>query len=169
MEEFHGDLYSLEVTVGVEFASLAEDDEGPSAVVVNGYPVPADVRVTPLRQRLHGVPDAVLTVDRRWYRGAGEATQVALFDHHLCRLKLARDAKGAVRSDDLGRPKLEKVLCDWSLCGFEAVLRRHGQAALEAQLFRRAVEDYDLLPFARDPDDAPVTAGADGRPSVARA
>jgi hypothetical protein len=25
------------------------------------------------------------------------------------------------------------------------------------------------LPFARDPDDAPVTAGADGRPSVARA
>lgn len=157
MERFHGDLSIVEVTVGLEWAWPREgDDSGDAVLLWHKYPVAVVPRVTPHRQRIHGVPDVVLTFDGRHWRGLDAAQRLALMDHGLSYFEPLRDDQGAFKSDDGGRPKVGLRLYDWAVAGFGDVLRRHGRNSLEYQVFSRDVRVHGQVWFSFM-DDADMT------------
>jgi len=94
------------------------------------------------RQRGQGIADAVITLDEAAWRQASEAERMALIDHELVHLTIAKDKDGLAKSDDLGRPKLKMRLHDVQVGWFLDVARRHGNAAPEVQAIRAARETY---------------------------
>lgn len=149
---YHGPLKEAEVTVGVLCAWPGPDDEHP--VKLHGYPCLATIRVTPYRQRVHGIEDAVITLDGPAWAQKTEAEQLAILDHELQHLELVRDRDGILKADDQGRPKLKLRLHDWQLGGFEVIAQRHGQAAAEVQAFRAERDQYYQSVFAWSDDMA---------------
>jgi len=71
--------------------------------------------------------------------------QVAILDHELCHLELQTDYSGTKR-DDLGRPRLKMVHHDHQYGWFDAVVRRHGKASIEAEQVTAFIDnDYQQL------------------------
>lgn len=153
MRRFHGPLVDHEVTVGLLVAWPAEGGDG-VAVKLHGYPCAAVVKITPYRQRVQGIEDVVITLDGALWAEMSDAERTALLDHELYHLDLARDKDGQVKADDAGRPKLKMRLHDWQLGGFEAIGRRHRDAALEVQAFKEAQKTYSQALFAWGDDMA---------------
>lgn len=149
---YHAELAENGVTVGVLVAHPGDDGEPP--VKLHGYPCAAVIKITPYKQRVQGIEDAVITLSGPHWRGLDEAGRVALLDHELEHLELSRDREGNVRSDDQGRPKLKLRLHDWQLGGFESIAKRHGPAAPEVTAYRAAHERYYQCLFAWSDDMA---------------
>ena len=159
---FHAPLVEAGVTVGLLAAWPNEGED--CAVKLHGYPCAAVVKVTPYRQRVQGIEDAVITVDGELWQVMKEAERVALLDHELQHLEVALDRDGRLKRDDWGRPKLKVRLHDWELGGFADVAVRHGAAAQEVRGFRDAHTRYHQAIFSWS-DDA---AAPDGFSPTAR-
>lgn len=168
MARWHQDLHDAEVRVGV---LMARNPDGP-AVKAGGYPALAMVKVVPLKDRVRKSIDAEITIDAHEWGKLTPAQQLAVFDHELAHLRLAkpmgRDDDDNIRfgRDDLGRPKLKLVPADWNVGdGFAEIVLRHGHAAAEwrnvnathtravalidqylAETGRRIVRDYAAEP-----------------------
>lgn len=168
MREWHPALHTLGVRVQIIMA--ASDTDAP-AVKHGGYAALATVRIVSLKDRLTKQYDAEMLVSRLDFEQLTEGGKLALFDHELSHIdtvkKEVKQRKGykgpkryTVPLDDLGRPKLKLRLGDWSAGdGFAAVVRRHGDAAVEFENLRRA---YDLAERAKRGEWAPEpTAGDD--------
>ncbi len=151
IHRFHGDLEEAEVFVGLLYAHPPEgseaDDDTP-VLKLHGYACAALVRITPYRQRVQGMPDAVIEIDKGRWDKLDEAGQLALLDHELQHLELVRDDEGNIRADDCGRPKLKMRLHDVQLGVFDAIIRRHGKASLDAQMVAETAERYRQTVFA---------------------
>lgn len=159
LRAWHAPLFDAGVRVGV---LMAASDTG-HAVVANGYPALATVRVVSLKDRVHKGTDAELVLDRRAYDELTPAQQDALLDHEMSHLELKKHRYVAVKDandeptgetelvcerDDLGRPKLRTVKGDWAAGdGFRHVCRRHGRAAIE---FRNLADCHALARRAAD-------------------
>jgi hypothetical protein len=141
MERSHQELFEAAVQVGVLMAS---NPDGP-AVKHGGYAAFATIKIVGLKDRVSKQYDAELLIDEsEWNRFRAEH-QTALIDHELSHLTLAKlspkELKQAMREDpkapwwkldDLGRPKLKTVPGTWNAGdGFEDVVRRHGDFAIE--------------------------------------
>lgn len=149
ISKHHPDLYQLGVNVGVLFAE--SDKPGVRAVKLHGYPCLAIVRKTGVRQRLLGGPDAEIVLDYAHWQQAKAAERAALIDHELYHLVVLRDKKsGATAMDDAKRPKLKLANHDWEIGGFEAIVKRHGEAAPEYQQAKALREQYGQLLFDFD-------------------
>lgn len=158
MAEYHADLDNAGVTVGLlaQWPSEGEtdaDDPGGSCLKLHGYPCAAVVKITPYRQRVQGVADAVITLDGGTWKGLARAEKVALIDHELTHLELARDEDGHVKTDDAGRPKLKMRLHDVQAGWFVDIARRHGAASFEVKQARETYEAYRQQFFEFDDDD----------------
>lgn len=175
IEEYHPHLREHGVTVGLLAAwPRAGGDDAP--LKLHGYPCLAVVKVTPYRQRVQGIQDAVITLDGPAWERATEAERIALLDHELTHLELIRDDDGAVKTDDALRPRLKCRLHDWNLGGFEVIARRHGDAAPEVVAWKEAHTAYSQAVFAWADDNAPadplpstVTIEAKHFPAIAEA
>lgn len=143
-QQYHPEL----VEAGVTFAVLmAENEDGP-AVKVHGWPCAAKVKVNNLEQRTQGMADATITIDSEQWTLYSSAQCEALLDHELEHLVLAKDKDGAVKRDDLNRPKLRCRPHDYELAGFVSVAKRHGREAVEvaeAKKFRERFGQYLLF------------------------
>ena len=110
----HKRLTDHQVTVDVLMAESTKD--GKSALSLHGYPAKAIARITPYRQRVQGMADAVIEVDAVAWDRLTYAEQVALFSHELAHLELCFTKKhNQLKTDALGRPKLELKAHDWQL------------------------------------------------------
>lgn len=170
MARFHGPLERFGVTVGL-LAAWPNEGEG-NTLKLHGYPCAAVVKVTPYRQRVQGIEDAVITLDGPTWNTLSEPERTALLDHELQHLEVSLDNEGNPRSDDHGRPKLKVRLHDWQLGGFDAIAARHKAAALEVQAFRQARDRHYQSVFAwgddsagssHNPDESTVTLSAGGK------
>ncbi len=151
---YHDDLVAAEVTVG---CLLAEpDDDGESTLKLHGYPCAAVVKITGYEQRVKGLDDACITIDWLTWKGLTEDERVALIDHELHHLEVAKDKKGNIKSDKNGRPKLKMRLHEWQLGGFAVISGRHGKAALEVQAFHAVSRAYHQQLFRWTDDSAPA-------------
>jgi hypothetical protein len=159
IDRWHPELAAAEVTIGVEFAWPSE--RGDHALKLHGYPAAAVVAITPYRQRVRGVEDAVITIDGPAWKDFSDAEKLALVDHEAVHLELVRDEDGYVKSDDHGRPKLKMRLHDWNLSGFRVIAERHGPAALESQMFRDAHRKFYQAVFSWSDDQAPQDEAPD--------
>ena len=146
IKKSHPDLLRLGATIaGVFVVKVDKDDTPEVGLKRNGLPAAAKIQITPLADRARGMDDAKLTICAHAWERLSENQRAALIDHELQHLELkpTEDENGAiVETDDLGRPRLRLRPHDWELAGFEAVVERHGENALEAIQIERFKADY---------------------------
>lgn len=140
---YHRDL--SEVTFSVLMAAAKRDEKtgekkGPALTRTGGWPALAKVRIVSLRDRVSGGADAQILLDGDQWDSNSPDRQDAILDHELTHVELQRDDDGFVKSDDCGRPKLRIRLHDWELGGFDSIVERYGQDAVEAEAARRLSE-----------------------------
>lgn len=133
--DFHPDLKKHEVIVGV---LIAANPEGP-AVKHAGYAAAAKIKVVPLKDRLTKGYDAELVIDHDHWKDSRREHKIALLDHELSHIEVARTRVGGVKLDDLGRPKLKLLPGDIVQSdGFREVIKRHGEYAPEVITLKKA-------------------------------
>lgn len=146
MEQYHGGLHDAEVTVDCLFAYAATDKNGDPtgpALKKNNYPCVALIKVTNHKDRVKGAADVELCIDGLHWEELSYEERAALIDHELEHLEYDGDR------DDGDRPKLKIRPHDREIGWFDAVVRRHGRAALECQalgVLNEATRQMDL-PF----------------------
>lgn len=136
IDRHHWVLRELGVTVDVLMAHNAL-----GAVKCHGYPAAAAISITPTKQRALGCGDALMIIDEGKWEGLGAKECAALVDHELQHLCPQTDDIGNVKYDCLRRPKLELRLHDWQLGGFEAIVQRHREHALEVRAIRACLDE----------------------------
>lgn len=144
--QHHDELLAEKVTLQAAF-TVDIDDEGDESPCLkhHGYPALAKVQITAYVDRVRGIPDAKLTIDRCEWNLMSKSRKEALIDHELTHLTIARDKEGVAKRDDLGRPKLKMRIHDWELTGFASVVERHGEASVESAQIVRFQEAYGQL------------------------
>lgn len=122
------------------------DPTGQPALKLGGYPCAAIIKINPLKQRVLGLGDALITIDEYIWNDLTDEERMALLDHELEHLEVKRVGGGVLwydpfakmvlgiaSTDDAGRPRLSSRLHDWELGGFKTIARRWGENALEVQ------------------------------------
>jgi hypothetical protein len=159
LSEHYPDLAQANVSVGCLQANAKVKKNGMKAgpaLKHHGWPAAAIIAINPEKKRVEGLPDATITIDGDRWPTWDAQQQVALIDHELFHLTLARDKYGEVREDSLGRPKLKMRPHDWETSGFKAIAERHGEASFEVKEARWLKDRYgQLLWDFGDPDHEP--------------
>lgn len=137
---WHQMFKTADVKIGIIMCASDKDDV--PALKHSGYPALATIKVVPLKDRISKNYDAELMIDANFWETATEERRLALVDHELCHLRLKEPKAGQanvkevgdlqILYDDIGRPVLKLVGGDWNVGdGFEEVVRRHGEVAIE--------------------------------------
>lgn len=154
---WHQMFDTAEVKFGVIMCA-SDKDETP-ALKHGGYPALATIKVVPLKDRISKNYDAEIMIDAGFWETTTEERRLALIDHELCHLRLKEPKAGqanvkevgdlSILFDDIGRPVLKLVGGDWNVGdGFEEVVRRHGNVAIEVSSVK-AIGDR-LKPLIKD-------------------
>lgn len=148
MGKWHPDLVNAQVSVSFIFA---KNTEAP-AIMANGYPAFAQVKINGLKERVEGLRDARILIDEDQWEEASDETKAAVLDHELQHLEPQRDQRGDWKRDDAGRPKLRLRKHDFQLGGFLIISKRHGLDAVEVQAVRAIQTKWEQmeLPFANE-------------------
>lgn len=157
-EEYHD--YLAGVQIGALFIFDSEDSSEP-VLKHGGYPAWAYVRITPLRDRAAGMPDAMIVVDRACWMTLGPAAGDALMDHELTHLERVVDKEsGEGICDVLGRPKLKIRKHDHQMGWFDEVAQRHGEHSPEVHQAKALIAQTGQLyfDFGRSPPLQPSPA-----------
>lgn len=159
MQKYHPDLVEADVTIAYLFA---DNPDGP-ALKVGGYVAAATVKINSYANRVEGMSDATIKISKSWWDEHSEEEQLALIDHELFHLAIKRDEAGGVVTDDINRPKLKMRLHDWSIGGFDAIVKRHGFNAEECKsiLGVRGKWIQDGFDFGEQPGDDRFVGDAD--------
>lgn len=164
-EQCHQRLRDVHVTYDILLAYADPDAKKPAPPVsFGGYPAAATVRINGLKQRAQGLADVLLTIDGDAWGDLRSEEKRALLDHELAHLVVA--TKGMeVAYDDLGRVRLKIRKHDWQIGGFDEIVSRHREHALELQACQGAIRcravRQALLPFMAD--DAEDESDDDGQ------
>ena len=144
VHKHHPDLEEAKVTIQVLLAhKFDKDGDAEPAMKTRGQVVLAKISITNLQDRVRGIPDAKLIIDRTFgWDELSQSRRAALIDHELTHLNLTLDQDGIIKRDDRNRPKLHIRHHDWELTGFAEVCERHGEAAVEVAQMIRWQEDY---------------------------
>lgn len=133
--DFHPELMKHDVIVGV---LIAANPDGP-AVKHAGYAAAAKIKIVPLKDRLTKGYDAEMLIDNDHWKDCRKEHKIALLDHELSHIEVARTRGGGVKLDDLGRPKLKLLPGDIVQSdGFRDVVKRHGEYAPEVITLKKA-------------------------------
>jgi hypothetical protein len=101
------------------------------AISSRGCEAAACIRLTSLEERVAGRADAVMWIDGDRYQRWSAETLIAIIDHELQHIELAKNAKDEPQIDDHGRPKLKLRHHDHDFGWFDAIAERHGDYAVE--------------------------------------
>lgn len=113
-----------------------------------GYPAAAVIKITKLADRVMGIADAVVTVDRSFWLTLTPGQRDALIDHELTHLEPVYDEEtGTQVFDSHERPKLEMRRHDRQFGWFDDVARRHGEQSIEIRQARMLLTETDQLYF----------------------
>ena len=136
VSQWHSELLEVEVTFLVQMVHASRDKDGEPtgpAIKWGGSGAAAIVRITPLKDRQAGLADVRLLLDGDTWDSRSEAEQLAILDHECEHIEVCRDKEGAILADDIGRPKLRLRPHDWLMGGFDEVMQRHRENALETK------------------------------------
>ncbi len=153
----HQRLANHGVRIGLRMAFAAEDKDGNpkgAALMHHGYPALALVRIVSHKDRVAGLPDAIIDVDGDRWPEQSDEEKIATLDHELTHLVPILARGGAVKLDDCHRPRLKMRKHDWQLGGFAEVVERHGVNAIEAQEFEKVSRKFRQMELFADADAA---------------
>lgn len=171
IDSYHGDRLQG-VRVGMLMALAPVDEETGEikapALKHHGWPCLALARIVPTKDRVAGLPDAMIYVDGDAWKGMTKAERLALIDHELTHFDFP-----AKRGEDChGRPKLKLRPHDHEFGWFDEVAERHRLASQEvrqAQRFATTCGQLYLLGHEDDADAEPVQMEIASRPIEAKA
>jgi len=144
IKQYYPDLEAADVSLCLLFAVNGESP----ALMQNGYPALAMVRLNNLRDRIAGLKDATILIDQSNWVEWSDEERLAVLDHELYHLEVKRTKYGQIEHDDANRPKLKLRKHDFQIGGFHGVVRRHGATAFEAQAVARLVTSWRQNEFA---------------------
>lgn len=152
MKDYHPELASAGVTVGLLMASVHDkDDELIPAVKLHGYQCAATIKRISLKDRAAGKCDAEMTICAATWKDLPDAKKRALIDHELEHLELKMTKENTVGRDDLGRPKLVMKLHDHQIGIFKGNIERHAKNSLDYHLAKDFTNDIgQMLLWAED-------------------
>lgn len=155
IEEHHPDLASVDIRVGVVmvYPALNKDGEPTGhAVSLSGAACAAKIRKVPAKDRVHTPFDVRIEIDADRWSDLPKASRRALIDHELEHVVVRKDDAGTPITDDDLRPKLRLKPDDWVLTGFQCVVDRHGDSALEAMALHTLwdMHGQGLFSWAKD-------------------
>lgn len=145
MEKYHGPLHENGVKVDILLAKGPTDEDGENigpAVKHHGRTCYAKVRIIGLKDRAAGRGDAEIILDGDHCDTWSQEQAEAILDHELTHLELQTFEDGALKRDDLDRPKLRIRPHDREFGWFDSVARRHGQHAVEVQQAQEMLGDH---------------------------
>jgi hypothetical protein len=151
-DQHHEELAEAGVRVGCLFAYAPKDEntgepKGP-ALKLHGWPCAAIVKIVAHKDRVAGMPDAMICVDgKAWEEDWNENRQRAVLDHELTHIEVCRDEDGAVKLDDCHRPKLKMRPDDWNINGFQEIAQRYKEDSIEVGAARAMADKYGQLLF----------------------
>ena len=142
MEHHHPGLHDAEVKVDVLLAHAGRDENGDPvgpAVKCGGYQCAATIRITSPKERALGRGDALMVLDGDRFEEWSAEELAAVVDHELSHLEFTE------KRDDLDRPKLRMVRHDHQFGWFDAVAKRHGDAAFEVKQAKQLLADRNMV------------------------
>ena len=153
MEDYHSDLVEAGVRVGARFAFAAVDcktgEAKGAALKKFGVACAAQVRVVSQKDRVSGLPDAIIDIDgEAWEKDWSADRRRAVLDHELTHVEIVRDEEGVIKLDDCCRPRLKLRPDDWCINGFEVIAKRWGESAIEVESARKIADEYGQLLFS---------------------
>lgn len=152
VREYHPELKDVRIVGLFQF----DDETSEHTLSHNGYPAAAVVRITTLKERALGMPDAVIVVDRAEWQSITHMQHIALIDHELTHLTRATDPDTQQPLwDALGRPRLRIRRHDHQLGWFDEVAARHGENSAEMRQARDLVQSTHQLYFEFGPPAPP--------------
>lgn len=125
------DLVEADVTIGCRFAYSAKGFL--PALRLHNWNAAAIVRVVSQKDRVSGMPDAMIDVDGLLWGGREEDRRRAVLHHEVHHIQVVRDKNGRIKFDDCDRPRLRLRPHDFQLGGFDDIITKYGRAALEAE------------------------------------
>ena len=179
-DEFHQDLVKAELRIGMllAYGTRTEDGEITSpAITHNGVKCAGLAKITSLRERALGMPDAVVIVDGDRWPAWDEGRRRALLDHELQHFEIQHEPDSLFpKADDLGRPKLKIRPHDFEVGWFKDVAGRHGEASFEVEQAKTLLDSRGQMVFpwapeapARRPSKSRVTQEAEAEAEFANA
>lgn len=128
MRRYYQDL--LEADLKISFLFVSHDGVGP-ALTHGGYPAAAVVKANSLKDRVEGKADVTITIDKEWWEQHDTSQNLALLDHELYHVMIARDDDGKTILDDAGRPKVRMRPHDYQIGGFHDIAKRHRMKSVD--------------------------------------
>ncbi len=160
IKKFPPDLGIVGLTI--DFISVVNSEDGEPALMLNGYPCAAVVKIIGPKERAIGRGDAEIVIDEEGWMNMEDETKDALLDHELYHLEVAKNKHGKPKKDQYGRPQLKMRKHDRQLGWFDEIAKRHGSASIECQqatrLFLGGKQLY--FSFALKLKDAPESVDA---------
>jgi len=147
VKKYHPDLVSAGVSIDVLMVEHDDPDNENPAISHRGYPAAAQVRAVPVKDRAGGRRDAEILVDKRLFKTLPEKRKQALLDHELQHLQPVLGKEQRPKLDGAGRPRLKLRRHDRQLGWFDAIVRRHGEAAPEKVQARALLQEAGQLYF----------------------
>ena len=137
LQFYHERLFSAGAIVDLLMASSTLDKHGEPkgpAVKHHGRACAAVIRTVPYKDRVKGCGDLEIVIDQMWWDDHNEKQRLALFDHELGHREPKISQKtGMVKTDDLGRPKFDRIEHDFEFGWFAATALRHGKQSIEVE------------------------------------
>lgn len=145
MGKYHPKLTETGAKISLLFAS--DKTPGSSILTEHGHPIAGKIRVCSGRDRAYRLGDIEIQLDYENWLQLSPEEQAALVDQLLTRIVISKNKHGEMQFDDYGRPKLSMRSYDWLIGGFDEVIRRHGDAAIESQQLQKVNERYQQKTF----------------------
>lgn len=151
LDQHYPDLRHAKVTFDLLFAYPTGDGaERKPPLMVAGYPAIATVRITPLRDRVLKVADALICIDKDEWENLTDPQRRAVLDHEAHHVEIQWEqeptdkdyTKAVWKTDDHGRPKLKMKPHDFQIGGFAEICQRYGKDAVERISLERAAARY---------------------------
>jgi len=146
-DEYHPHLKNIDAMVLFSMARIDDrtgETAGP-ALRAYGAPTPGIAKICNPQERAITKKEILLKIDAAEWDAMTPDQRVALLDHLWSHIELVRDSQGRPRYGTDGRIRLTKRQHDWRIGGFNSVLERHGEAAIDVLNIKEAFgEDSQL-------------------------
>lgn len=134
IQKYYSEFAAIGLSIDAVFALPTLDREGEAtgpAITRRGTKIFVDTRITSLKERVLGRADIEINIDGEYWERSNKSERLALIDHALNTVELARDSDGCIKMDDHDRPKLTRVPPDRAYEWYDTVAKRHGTASVE--------------------------------------
>ncbi len=148
-----------EAGVSIEYL-FAVNETGP-ALKLHGYPSAAQVKINSYTNRVGGMKDVTIKIDKATWDEADEDERRMILDHELTHLEPQKDKRGNLKEDNAGRPKFKMRLHDLVAGEFYEIIKRHGRRAYGARAVAEAQKKFVQLGLFSGDDMRPDPEGND--------